>query len=278
MGRLLIGRHCLAGPRIPSWRWPIEACPLPGTVSGSSSRLGLQGGPPPTPFPDCSPHPQPGPCCPARGSMEARAPGTQHRTRPKPAPHAEPSPEPSGAPAPSASLPSPGRELSNLVRSRTVRASTRGCVGPDRLEPRAAFRHSEPGLNGARGFPRVPGADARARWLCLVSARRGGWIRGPLGVSTLPHWLFTELRAVRTLREGASPRGTRGLRGWASEWVLGPRGAASGVSRQRVDPGQGAGSRGTGALVGVGAGWAAREVSRRMRVIIFCPVAGKVRS
>lgn len=172
MGRLLIGRHCLAGPRIPSWRWPIEACPLPGTVSGSSSRLGLQGGPPPTPFPDCSPHPQPGPCCPARGSMEARAPGTQHRTRPKPAPHAEPSPEPSGAPAPSASLPSPGRELSNLVRSRTVRASTRGCVGPDRLEPRAAFRHSEPGLNGARGFPRVPGADARARWLCLVSARR----------------------------------------------------------------------------------------------------------
>lgn len=104
--------------------------------------------------------------------MEARVPGTQGRRRPNPSPHAEPSPEPLGAPAPSASLPSPGRELSNLVRSRTVRASIRGCVGPNRLEPRAAFRHSEPGLNGARGFPRIPGADARALWRCLVSARR----------------------------------------------------------------------------------------------------------
>lgn len=42
IGGSLIGRHCPAGPGIPSWQWPIEACPLPGTVSGRPSRLGLQ--------------------------------------------------------------------------------------------------------------------------------------------------------------------------------------------------------------------------------------------
>ena len=45
-----------------------------------------------------------------------------------------------------------------------------GSSVPGRPEPSAAFRHWEPGLNGARGFPRGQGADARDPWRCVVSA------------------------------------------------------------------------------------------------------------
>lgn len=61
-----------------------------------------------------------------------------------------------------------------------------GAFVPGPLEPSAASRHSEPGLNGARGFPRGPGADARARWRCLVSARREVGLPAPQGRSPAP--------------------------------------------------------------------------------------------
>lgn len=161
--------------------------------------------------------------------MEARVPRSQDRRRATSTPHAEPSLGPLGAPAPSASFPSPSRELSNLVRSQTVRASAGRCVGPGRLEPSAAFRHSEPGLNGARGFPPGPGAYARARRRCLVSACGVvGSVTLPQGLNPTPsHWFFTEPLEMGMLREGASPR-ARDLPGWASECVLRPWGAASG--------------------------------------------------
>lgn len=198
--------------------------------------------------------------------MEARVRGSQDKGRPTPAPHAEPGLGPLGAPARSASLPSPSRELSNLVRSQTIRASAGRCVGWGRLEQSAAFRHSEPGLNGARGFPRGPGAGARARWRCLVSARR------VVGSVTLPgsqphpipsHWFFTHPLETGMLREGA-PQRARGLPGWASECVLRPWGAASGVARQNPlllapDGTWGPGAPGPGAAWG--RWWATSEVS-----------------
>lgn len=192
--------------------------------------------------------------------MEARVPGSQDRRRATPTPHAEPSLGPLGAPARSASFPSPSRELSNLVRSQTVRASAGRCVGPGRLEPSAAFRHSEPGLNGARGFPPGPGAYARARWRCLVSACRVvGSVTLPQGLNPTPsHWFFTEPLEMGMLREGATPR-ARDLPGWASECVLRPWGAASGVAglsplqfapEGTWDPGASGTGGGVGTVVG----------------------------
>ncbi|XP_074173765.1 TOX high mobility group box family member 2 isoform X3 [Rhinolophus sinicus] len=139
--------------------------------------------------------------------MEARVPGSQDRRRATSTPHAEPSLGPLGAPARSASFPSPSRELSNLVRSQTVRASAGRCVGPGRLEPSAAFRHSEPGLNGARGFPPGPGAYARARWRCLFdgeSAYVGMSDGNPelLSTSQIQEMVHSEVAAYDSGRPG----------------------------------------------------------------------------
>lgn len=54
---------------------------------------------------------------------------------------------------------------------RSVRPRVFASIGV-RLESSAAFRHSEPGLNSARGSPGGRGADARDPRRCVVSARR----------------------------------------------------------------------------------------------------------
>lgn len=61
-------------------------------------------------------------------------------------------------------------KLSSDAR-RSVRPRVCASVGV-RLEPSAAFRHSEPGLKSARGSPGGRDVDARAPRRCVVSARR----------------------------------------------------------------------------------------------------------
>lgn len=221
------------------------------------------------PFPDRRPHPQPGSRCAARSATEARVSGTQDRRYPTPAPLAEPSPEPYGAPVQSASLSSAGRKLSNLVRSKTVRASAGRCV--------------RPGLAGVeRGFSSLEARIERRAWVSPRPWRRragsvalpgecasGGWIRAFPGSQTHPAG-FSSCPLLWGCCEKGRPRcRTQGLPGRASECVLRPWGAASRVPTptprkllRSLSPGGAWGLGAAGPGVAWGRGWAASEVSR----------------
>jgi hypothetical protein len=54
-----------------------------------------------------------------------------------------------------------------------------------------AFRHSESGLNSARGFVSPPPKRRRAGSAALRGeCASGGWIGAPIRVSPVPHWFF----------------------------------------------------------------------------------------
>lgn len=148
-----------------------------------------------------------------------------------------------------------------------------GASVPGRPEPSAAFRHSEPGLNGARGFPRGRGADVRAWWRCVVSARRVAGSAALPGSQPHPPGFKLSLLLRGCCGEGhpcAEPGAARPC--WASlstssglgEWLL-----ESGGKAFLSSSGAWGGVRGHRAWGGVELGWAASEVSRRMERLSF---------
>lgn len=99
-----------------------------------------------------------------------------------------------------------------------------------RLETRAAFRHSEPGLNSARGSPGGRGADARALRCCVVSARRMAGSATLWGLSPSPQAVRPApgCRGAAGILREQSVRPIQGLRGWASASASsGPKGAVT---------------------------------------------------
>ena len=135
-------------------------------------------------------------------------------------------------------------------------ASVRG-----RPEPSAAFRHSEPGLNGARGFPRGPGADARAPRHCVVSARRVAGSAALRGRNPTPR-AFRQASCCGDAAGRGRPRAEPGAA--QAECVLRPWGAASGLRGQ--SPAQFAWGLGWGpGPSGPGAAWAGGRRQVRSR-------------
>lgn len=171
-------------------------------------------------------------------------------------------------------------KLSSDAR-RSVRPRVCASVGV-RLEPSAAFRHSEPGLNSARGSPGGRDVDARAPRRCVVSARR---VAGSMTLwGSVP-----SLQAVRaapgcgdvvgmlqqpSVRPIAGPPGL-GLSASASS---GPKGAAAAGSPLQFALVRAARATQAGASRGGGGRRASLGVGGGGEQIIFCALIRKVGS
>lgn len=126
-----------------------------------------------------------------------------------------------------------------------------------RLEPSAAFRHSEPGLSSARGSPGGRGADARALRCCVVSARRVAGAATLWGLSPSPQAVRPDLGCGGTawIRREESVRPIAGPPGLGlCKCVLRPQGSGCGREPSAVHPCPGGAGRAGGGRPGAEVG------------------------